>query len=84
MFYNIDLTCWFSIYKQLRNFSSVKSIKEAKKVLKFVVELYNNERPHMSIGNLYPSVVHQENIKTERLWKKYYQKNSIFVNQFQD
>jgi len=29
----------------------VASLKEARQLLKAVVELYNNERPHMSIGN---------------------------------
>ena len=60
----------------------VKNIKEAKKVLAFVVDLYNKERPHMSIGNLYPEEVHENNLKTEKLWKNYYKKNPTFVNQF--
>ncbi len=50
----------------------------------FVIELYNNERPHMSIGNLYPSVVHKQSIKTEKLWKNYYLKKNTFVNELQD
>jgi transposase InsO family protein len=61
---------------------TVKNIKEAKKVLNFVVKLYNDERPHNSISNLVPSIVHEKNIKTERLWKNYYKKNPTFVNQF--
>ena len=59
----------------------VKNIKEAKKVLDFVVKLYNEDRPHNSIGNLLPNQVHKEKIKTERLWKNYYKKNPISVNQ---
>ena len=62
----------------------VDNIKEAKKVLAFVVKLYNEERPHNSIGNLYPKEVHDSNLKTEKLWKNYYKKNPIIVNQFQD
>lgn len=62
----------------------VKNIKEAKKALDFVVKLYNEQRPHNSISNLVPSIVHQQNIKTERLWKNYYKKNPIIVNQLQD
>ena len=31
-------------------------------LLNAVVQLYNNERPHMSIGNLTPNLVHQKNI----------------------
>ena len=64
---------------------TIRNIKEARKVLKFVVKLYNEERPHNSISNHVPSVVHQnKNIKIERLWKNYYKKNPIIVNQLQD
>ncbi len=35
----------------------------------------------MSIGNLTPSQVHQNNIKTEKIWKNYYTKSPIIVNQ---
>ena len=54
--------------------ASVKNFKEATQILKKSVDLYNDERPHMSIGNLTPNKVHQDEIKTERLWKKYYKK----------
>lgn len=50
------------------------NIEQAKEVLQFSVEMYNAERPHMSIGNLTPSFVHEQNLKTEKLWKNYYQK----------
>ena len=63
---------------------TVNTITEAKKVLSFVVNLYNEERPHMSIGNLMPNQVHEQSIKTEKLWKNYYKKNPIIVNQLQD
>lgn len=61
----------------------VHTIKEAKALLGSVIELYNNERPHMSIGNLKPNQVHQSNepMETRRLWKNYYQKQLTFVNQ---
>lgn len=61
----------------------VENIKQAKELLKAVVDLYNSERPHMSIGYLTPNQVHQskEPIKIQKLWKNYYKKNSIFVNQ---
>lgn len=61
----------------------VNNIKEAKALLDSVIELYNNERPHMSIGNLKPNQIHQSNmpIETKRLWKNYYQKQPTFVNQ---
>lgn len=62
----------------------VQNIKQAKKLLKAVVNLYNNERPHMSIGNLTPNKIHQSTnkIKIEKLWKNYYQKKPILVNEF--
>jgi len=61
----------------------VNSIKGAKQLLKSTVELYNAERPHMSIGNLMPDQVHYSNgfIKTERIWKNYYQKQPTIVNE---
>jgi putative transposase len=61
----------------------VNTIEKAKALLTSVIDLYNNERPHMSIGNLVPNQVHQSNepIKTQRLWKNYYQKLPTFVNQ---
>lgn len=69
----------------LDNFN-VSSIEEAKQLLKVSVQLYNSERPHMSIGNLTPNHVHQSNkpIETEKLWKNYYQKQPTIVNQLQD
>jgi transposase InsO family protein len=66
------------------NDSPVTTLKEARKVLARVIALYNEDRPHMSIGNLYPSQVHEQKIKAERLWKNYYKRNPIIVNQYQD
>jgi putative transposase len=62
----------------------VSNIKQARKVLENAVFLYNNDRPHNSISNQYPIEVHSNNLKTEKLWKNYYKKNHIIVNQFQD
>ena len=64
----------------------VNSLKEAKELLEAVVDLYNNERPHMSISNLTPNEVHQstEKLKLNKLWKNYYKKNNSFVKQEQD
>lgn len=59
----------------------VNSTEQATELLKAVVALYNNERPHMSLGNLTPNQVHQNNLKTEKLWKNYYIKSPIIVNQ---
>jgi transposase InsO family protein len=65
------------------------NIKDAKKQLAVAVSLYNEERPHSSIGNLTPEFVHNQyyqidNEKIKRLWKNYYTKNTIFVNANQD
>jgi transposase InsO family protein len=64
--------------------SPVKSIEEARIVLARAVQLYNEDRPHMSIGNLYPSQVHEQNLKTVKLWKNYYKIKPTIVNQLQD
>jgi transposase InsO family protein len=68
------------------NAYTVNTLQEAKDLLKHAVDLYNNQRPHMSISNLTPNLVHQSNnsIKTEKLWKNYYRKPSTFVNLLQD
>ena len=56
----------------------VNSIEQAKEVLIFVIEeLYNKERPHNSISNLTPNEAHQNNIKTNKLWKSYYKKKEV-------
>lgn len=64
----------------------VDNIEDARALLKDVVDLYNAERPHMSIGYATPDEVHQSNqpIKTEKLWKNYYRKQPTIVNQLQD
>lgn len=65
---------------------SIDKLSDAKELLNAVVELYNSERPHMSIGNLTPNRIHDSKtkIKTERLWKNYYKKQDTFVNPNQD
>lgn len=63
---------------------SVKDLDEGKQVLDFVIKLYNEERPHMSVGNLTPESVHKGNTVPEQLWKNYYHKNSTIVNPIQD
>lgn len=69
------------IKEEYLNDYHVKNIEDAKNLLDTVIKLYNNERPHMSIGNITPNQVHLNNIKTEKLWKNYYIKNPIIVNQ---
>ena len=68
------------IKEEYLNDYQVDNIMEAADLLHTVIKLYNNERPHMSIGNLTPNQVHKNNIKTEKLWKNYYQKSTNIVN----
>lgn len=62
---------------------TVKDLLEAKKSLKMAISLYNEARPHMSINNLTPALLHLNNQKTERLWKNY-QKKPLPVKPEQD
>ena len=57
----------------------VKNFEQAKELLDNSVLLYNQERPHMSIGNLIPNDVHEKNLKTRRKWKSYYKKENIVI-----
>jgi len=61
-----------------------KNIEDARKLLAVAVSLYNKERPHNSIGNLTPDVVHsqyhQVGEKIKRLWKNYYNTKNTCVN----
>lgn len=69
------------VKEEYLNDYQVDNLEDAKELLDAVIQLYNNERPHMSIGNLTPNQVHENNIKTEKLWKNYYVKSPIIVNQ---
>lgn len=62
----------------------ISCLKSARKVLKSVVALYNDERPHSSISNLMPSQVHggELDVEIRRLWKNYYKKSPVPVNEF--
>ena len=59
----------------------VESLDQARELLSQVVELYNQQRPHMSIGNMMPTQLHEENQQREKLWKNYYTKNRTLVKQ---
>lgn len=52
----------------------INSLSKAKEVLTFVVKLYNEDRPHLSVGNATPSQAHNNNTELEikRLWRNYY------------
>jgi putative transposase len=57
---------------------------QARRLLRRAIKLYNEQRPHFSIGLLTPQSVHANNLKPEKLWKNYYHKNSNIVNLSQD
>ncbi len=59
----------------------IKNFEHAKYELAKAVDLYNNQRPHLSINYHYPSYVHKTNIKIQPVWKNYFKKNTTFVNQ---
>src|SRR5690606_31313994 len=63
---------------------SISNTQQARAALQTAVCLYNEERPHTSIGNLTPENVHLNNLKTERLWKNYYPNKRKLVNVLQD
>ena len=58
----------------------IKNFEQAKCELAKAVDLYNNQRPHLSINYHYPSYVHKTNIKIHAVWKNYFKKNTTFVN----
>lgn len=62
----------------------IDTIEQAKVYLDNAVKLYNEDRPHFSIGLLTPETVHSKNLTTEKLWKNYYDKNRKIVNPIQD
>jgi putative transposase len=63
---------------------TINTVEEATMYLNKAVKLYNEDRPHLSIGLLTPEVVHTKNLTTEKLWKNYYDKNRRIVNLLQD
>jgi transposase InsO family protein len=68
----------------------IDNLNDAKKQLQKAIQLYNSERPHLSISNSTPNKAHnQKSQNPKRLWKNYYKKINNFtqnypVNLFQD
>ena len=48
---------------------SIPTRKACKKELTRIITFYNDERPHMSIGNQTPSVAHSQTGPQQRMWK---------------
>lgn len=66
------------------NFYTTNTIEDAKKQLVKAIELYNNDRPHMSLSNLTPNKVHaQDKTNHQRLWRNYYKKQTIIEQELQ-
>ena len=65
------------------NHYKTDTIEQAIENLQQAVRLYNQERPHFSIGLLTPEIVHNNNLKTEKLWKNYYNKKTKIVTHLQ-
>jgi transposase InsO family protein len=53
-----------------------ESLKNLPSYIDRIIDLYNNQRPHQSIGYMVPAVIHQTGQKTERKWKHYYRKGA--------
>lgn len=53
----------------------VDNIQQAEELLREVVNLYNEERPHLSLAMKTPNIIHSSKEKPEKLWKNYYVKN---------
>ncbi len=46
--------------------------KQVKAQVKKVIEIYNTQRPHSSIGMLTPEQAHNQSGELKRLWKNYW------------
>ncbi|WP_309597459.1 integrase core domain-containing protein [Flavobacterium davisii] len=66
------------IKEEYLNDYQVDSVEEASDLLEAVVDLYNDERPHMSIGNLTPNQVHHNNIKNRKIMEELLYKKSYY------
>lgn len=64
---------WLDLYK-------FESIKEAVKRIKITINIYNTNRPHMSINMLTPEQAHKQHGKLDRLWKNYWKINYCKIN----
>jgi transposase InsO family protein len=62
----------------------INTLSKAQNELRKAADLYNNERPHMSLGMLTPKQVHEQKLKPEKIWKNYCKKNPDIVNPMQD
>ena len=67
------------IKEEYLNNYQTENLQEATRQLKKAINLYNNDRPHMSISNLTPTQLHNnQKLNHQRLWKNYYKKLNNF------
>lgn len=67
------------IKEEYLNTYNTNNLEEARKQISKAIELYNNDRPHMSIGNLTPNKLHNnKKLNPKRLWKNYFKKVNTF------
>jgi len=50
----------------------IKDYDQAKSLIKRVIKIYNERRPHLSQGYQVPSVAHEKVGQEKRMWKNYY------------
>jgi putative transposase len=50
---------------------SLNDYAEALKAIKYIIEIYNCERPHLSLEMMTPEKAHQSEGELKRLWKSY-------------
>lgn len=64
------------------------TMDNAEKKISKIIDIYNNQRPHLSLGMLTPSQAHTMTGEQNRLWKVYYKKgvstNSENIANFAD
>lgn len=52
----------------------IKDLQHAQGLLREIIEIYNQERPHLSVGLLTPNQAHELEGKLEKYWKNYFTK----------
>lgn len=57
------------------------TLENAEKKIGQIIEIYNNKRPHLSLGMLTPSQAHTMTGEQNRLWKAYYHSTSTTLNE---
>ncbi len=72
------------IKEKYLNHYQTDNLPEPTKQLQKVIQLYNNDRPHMSISNLSPNKLHNhQKINHQRLWENYLKKINNFENKIE-